>query len=150
VSQIDDDVIVLGVITVANIVVISTLFFVKNRKRQVRDDGVRMPIAWTFNELQVDLPRQVIVELVPDAMRAIGAKDITRSEDFSSFLGWTGVTFRSWGQALRVSLKSESSDHTAVYMESYPKMGIALGDNGAGKKLLGEFTAELERRIQQV
>jgi hypothetical protein len=94
----------------------------------------------------LDIPAALALELAGRAVSAAGGKHIEVDPTRQVVTGKTGTSWRTWGQQLKVTVQSRSSETSLVEVSSAPKIGDPIFDFGSSKRM----AADVLRRLTEL
>jgi hypothetical protein len=137
-----------GIALCVVVLVVSLLFWSRKRVPAggAKDRSARLTPTQTI-DLSVTPAKGLV--LAEKAVRAAGRSNVAVDAALLTVVGRTGMTWRSWGQALAVTVEEEHPSGCRLICSSWPTYPLQMVDWGAGKLALQKLVDQIELLIRQ-
>jgi hypothetical protein len=78
------------------------------------------------------------------AMKSMGGRDVIIDEENVRACAELGMSWRSYGQRLEVSVRPVDEDHSSIEARTWPSKDRQVVDGGAGRVALAKFVEKLK------
>ena len=126
------------------LVLFVVVFLMWRRTVQLRKKKGDNPLKFE-RTLVLDSDAIIALQTVETALKGINASVQWIDREDGSVLAKTGMTRRSWGQYLQVSVKDRLDGQCECLCESWPSFEGTLWDRGAGRLAIEALVDQLQR-----